>query len=90
MHERYLYPFFAVFAVIAAIDRKMAVYYILFSIINTLNLYNFWWVPRIDPLVSFLSFSDRLMPRILGAASFLAFVYLYRDFMRYLKSYLKE
>lgn len=90
MHERYLYPFFVVFAVIAFSNRKMVIYYVLFSMINIFNLYNFWWVPRINPLMHFLSFSDRLMPRILGMVSFIAYVYLYRDFARYLKSYLKK
>lgn len=90
MHERYLYSFFVMFAVIAVANRRMVVYYVLFSMINILNLYNFWWVPRIDPLVYFLSFSDRVIPRILGMISFISFVYLYRDFARYLKLNLKK
>lgn len=90
MHERYLYPFFVIFSIIAVTNRKMAGYYILFSIINTLNLYNFWWVPRIDPLVYFLSFADRFVPRLLGLMSFMVYIYLYKDFIKYAKIYLKK
>jgi len=80
MHERYLYPFFVVFLVVAIRNRRVMVYYVLFSLINILNLYNFWWIPRITILINFLSFSDRLVPRILGIAGTILFVYIYRDF----------
>jgi len=36
------------------------------SMINLLNLYNFWWMPRIELVVQIMSFGNRLMPRILG------------------------
>lgn len=90
MHERYLYPFFVVFTIVAIHKRGAMAYYILFSLINLLNLYNFWWVPKIAILINFLSFSDRIMPRILGVASVILFVYIYRDFIHYARRFLKK
>lgn len=86
MHERYLYPFFPVFTVLAVLDMKLLPLYWTISGINLLNLYNFWWVPKIGFLVSFLSFGDRLMPRILGYFSFGIFIYLYTKFLRLLRA----
>ena len=82
MHERYLYPFFPFFTVLAVANRKYMKVYIILSLINLLNLYNFWWVPKISIVINFLSFGDRLMPRILGFISFILYIYLFRDFLR--------
>ena len=82
MHERYLYPFFPFFTVLAVAKREYMRVYIVLSLINLLNLYNFWWVPEINFVISFLSFGDRLMPRILGFISFIIFIYLFREFLR--------
>ena len=53
-------------------------------------LYNFWWVPQINSLMHFLTFSDRVIPRVLGMVSTISFAYLYRDFARHFRSYLKR
>ena len=82
MHERYLYPFFPFFTVLAVANRKYMKVYIILSLINLLNLYNFWWVPKISIVISFLSFGDRLMPRVLGFISFILYIYIFRDFLR--------
>ena len=70
MHERYLYPFFPFFTAVTVSNKKLLKVYIIVSIISLLNLYNFWWYPKISFIVGFLSFSDRLMPRILGFVMF--------------------
>src|SRR4030043_1420538 len=82
MHERYLYPFFPFFTVLAVANRKYMKVYIILSLINLLNLYNFWWVPKISIVISFLSFGDRLFPRVLGFLGFFLYIYLFRDFLR--------
>lgn len=82
MHERYLYPLFPYLTVLVSL-RLVSLYpYILVSLLNLLNLYNFWWVPRIDVLINFLSFANRLMPRVLGFINFSLFAYLYSRFLR--------
>jgi len=82
MHERYLYPLFPYLTILVAI-RSISLYpYILISLISLLNLYHFWWVPKIDFLVSVLSAPDRLAPRIFGLINFFLFIYLYSHFLR--------
>ena len=82
MHERYLYPFFPFFTAVTVSNKKLLKVYIIVSIISLLNLYNFWWYPKISFIVGFLSFSDRLMPRILGFVMFLIYLYLFKLFLR--------
>ncbi|KKQ95765.1 MAG: hypothetical protein UV74_C0013G0372 [Candidatus Woesebacteria bacterium GW2011_GWB1_43_14] len=79
MHERYLYPLFPYLTILVARDRKLLPIYWSLSGINLLNLYNFWWVPKVDLLVGFLSFGNRVMPRILGLINLVIFVYLARS-----------
>jgi len=85
MHERYLFPFFVYSTIVIFWDRKLIPLYIFVSIVNILNLYNFWWFPKIPLLVNLLSFSDRLMPRILGFGSFVAFILFYIRYLRLFK-----
>lgn len=85
MHERYLYPLFPYLTILVATSQIGNWYYWIIGIIGLLNLYNFWWFPRIDFLVDFLSFGNRLMPRVLGFLNFGLFAYLYFRFLRLLK-----
>lgn len=80
MHERYLYPLFPYFTILIFWYPKLIITYVLVSLINILNLYNFWFTPRIDPIVNLLSFGDRLMPRVLGFANFGLFLNVYRSY----------
>jgi dolichyl-phosphate-mannose-protein mannosyltransferase len=77
MHERYLFPLFAPLTILVGLNVVSLTPYIAISLINLLNLYNFWWFPKIDVLVNFLSFGNRLMPRILGFINFSLFIYVY-------------
>lgn len=86
MHERYLYPFFPFFTVLAASDKRLFKYYCLISLISLLNLYNFWWYPKIQFLVSFMSFGDRIMPRILGFVMFILYGILFISHLRNTKA----
>ncbi len=85
MHERYLYPLFPYLTILVAANSVSWILYFLISLISLLNLYNFWWFPKIDLLVSFLSFGDRLVPRILGIVSFGLFISFYASFLRHLR-----
>ena len=81
MHERYLYPFFTTFIVVAVLEKGAAIYYYLLSAINVLNLYNFWWIPKIDLLIRLLSYQDRLATRILGLGSFMIYIAMYKKYL---------
>lgn len=70
MHERYLYPLFPYFTILLAWGFVKNWSYWTVTVISLLGMYNFWFTPRIEPVVSFLSFNDRLMPRILGFLMF--------------------
>lgn len=85
MHERYLYPLFPFFTVIAIQNKKLMKYYVIVTLISLLNLYNFWWYPRIPIIINFLSFSDRLMPRILGFLMFVIYLILFKELLRQTK-----
>jgi hypothetical protein len=82
MHERYLYPLFSFLTILAVRDRRLMWVLVMVSLVNLLNLYNFWWVPRVGLLVQFMSFGDRLMPRILGLVSFVIFLRFTSYFVR--------
>ena len=77
MHERYLYPLFPVFTLVSATTPTLWSIYWLVSGINLINLYNFWWIPKVKLFVDVMSFGDRLMPRILSLVNFILFLLLY-------------
>ena len=80
MHERYLYPLFPYLTILVSLSLISLYPYILISLVSLLNLYNFWWVPRIDFLVNFLSFGNRLMPRVFGFINFILFLQLCKEY----------
>ena len=80
MHERYLYPLFPYLTILLATGTIGNWYYWFISGIGLLNLYNFWFVPFISPVVSLLSIRDRLIPRILGLLLFGMFLKLYKRY----------
>ena len=82
MHERYLYPLFPYFTIIVALKPRLLLLYLVASGLNLLNLYNFWWTPRIEPLVSLLSFGDRLMPRVFGGVFLAIYLRLFTTLRR--------
>lgn len=85
MHERYLYPFFPVFTIIAVYDMKLLPVYWGISGIHLINLYNFWWTPKIQPVMDLLSAGNRVAPRILGLINLGFFVSVFSRFLRLLK-----
>lgn len=81
-HERYLYPIFPLLTILAIENIKFFIPLIVLSIIHFLNLYNFWWAPKIQALIDFMSAYDRLMPRVLGLINFIFFTLLYFQFFK--------
>lgn len=80
MHERYLYPLFPYLTILLALGFVDLFKYSIISVISLLGMYNFWFTPRIEPVVTFLSFGDRLMPRVLGFVMFGMFLMLYKRY----------
>ncbi|MBU2036336.1 hypothetical protein KKC36_02720 [Patescibacteria group bacterium] len=85
MHERYLFPFFVYSTIVVFWNKKLLPIYIAVSLINFLNLYNIWWFPRSEIIINFLTFSDKLMPRVLGFINFLLYLILYKSYLRLFK-----
>lgn len=85
MHERYLYPLFPVFTILAILETKLMSIYWLISGINLLNLYNFWFTPKVKLIVDFLSFGNRIVPRVLGLGNFGLFMLVYKKFSKSFK-----
>jgi len=81
MHERYLYPFFTTFIIVIFFEKRLIIHFWTLSVINLLNLYNFWWVPKIVPVIGLLSFENRIMLRLLGLISFLLYINLYIKYL---------
>lgn len=77
MHERYLYPLFPYLTILVALHRKLKWPFVAISLINLLNLYHLWYTPRIEAIVTIMSFSDRLVPRLLGIAMTLLYIHFY-------------
>lgn len=77
MHERYLYPLFPYLTILVGMNLVSLYPYILVSLLSLLNLYNFWWMPEIGFIKSFLSFGDRLMPRVFGGVNLILLMYLF-------------
>lgn len=79
MHERYLYPLFPYLTILVVEETKLMPLYWAISGISLVNLWHFWWTPRIEPIVTIISAKDRLLPRILGAVNFLIFIKFYKS-----------
>lgn len=80
MHERYLYPLFPYLTILLVEKGINKMVYWIITIVSLLGMYNFWFTPRIEFIVSFLSFDNRLMPRILGALMFGMFLIVYKRY----------
>lgn len=55
MHERYFYPSLIFLAVLGGLKKRWFNSFIILSLVHFLNLYHFWWYPRIPFLISMLS-----------------------------------
>ena len=55
MHERYFYTALILAAILGGMRKKSLFLFIILSLIHFLNLYHFWWQPKIPFLIPFLS-----------------------------------
>lgn len=55
MHERYFYTALTFSAILGGLNKKYFWSLVALSLIHFLNLYHFWWQPKIPLLISFLS-----------------------------------
>ena len=80
MHERYFYPVLVLLIPVAVADKKIRKLFYFFSTMHLLNLYHFWWVPKIDILVSI--FSNHFFEKILLTLNLIFFIYLIYLFLK--------
>lgn len=80
MHERYFYPALVFGAVIGGFNKKWYGLFWLISIIHFLNLYHFWWFPRISFLIAMLS--NLLIVKSIIIVSLAIFIYFLFQFLR--------
>jgi len=81
MHERYLFPMFPYFTILAILYRRLIPVYVAVSAVNLVNLYNLWWVPRVSFFEEVLIANDFLIPRALSFAVLGMYIYMYREFL---------
>lgn len=55
MHDRYFYPVLILLLPLVGLDKKIRFLVLALAMIHFINLYHFFWVPRVDFLVSLLS-----------------------------------
>lgn len=85
MHERYFYPVLVLLIPVVAMNKRLRNIYFALSFIHLVNLFHFWWVPRINFLINF--FSNIYVEKIFILANFACFFWLLRVFN---KEYAKE
>lgn len=78
MHERYFYPVLVLLIPVVAMNKKLRNIYFALSFIHLVNLYHFWWVPKIDFLVKVLS--NIYIEKIFILANFACFFWLIKIF----------
>lgn len=80
IHERYFYLTLLTLAPLLGLDERIKKVFIILSGVHLVNLYHFWWIPRIDFLVKF--FSVRVVEQFLTLTNFSVFFYLVKLFKK--------
>lgn len=80
VHERYFYLTLIFLAPLAGLEKKFKYPFWILSGIHLINLYHFWWTPRIDFLVNF--FSLRAVEQSLILFNIGTFVWLFTAFRK--------
>lgn len=78
IHERYFYFTLLFLAPLVAFDRRVKHAFWALSAIHLLNLYHFWWVPRIEVLIELLS--TRIVEQVIIVVNIGVFFWLLRLF----------
>jgi hypothetical protein len=80
IHERYFYFVLIFLAPLVGMERKFRKIFFLTSTVFFLNLYHYWWVPRIDLVIKILS--TRTIEQGLTIINFMALIWLINDFRK--------
>ena len=80
VHERYFYPVLLFLSPLSGFDKKIKRVFFILAGIHLINLYHFWWVPRINTLITF--FSSRLIENLLTISNMVVFIWLLVIFRR--------
>jgi Gpi18-like mannosyltransferase len=80
MHERYFYPALLLMVIPAVEFKNIMKVFLAASVIHLINLYHFWWVPKISFLVSL--FSNPIIEKTVILINFVIFLSLVRIFRR--------
>jgi Gpi18-like mannosyltransferase len=78
IHERYLFPAFPTLSVLVGFQPFLIFPGAIMSLIHLANLYNFWWVPRIEFLVFAFTIGDKIIPKILSLANVALFFFFFK------------
>ncbi len=85
MHERYLYPVFPYLLLSTIFYPKLKKLYFLLSGIHLMNLYHWWWKPRIGFLIKLFEVCQGAFPRLLSLINVLLLIWTMRFFLYSLK-----
>jgi len=85
MHERYIYPFFVYFTVLAAQDKRLLPIYWAMSGVSLINLHNMWFVPKIGFWVKLMEGRGKGLQRVFSGVNVVLLGVLYRKFILRLK-----
>jgi len=81
MHERYFYPTLIMFIPAAILSKPIRKMFWAASTIHLINLYHFWWMPKIGFLVKFLS--NMWVEKFIILLNISVFAYLIYVFKKY-------
>lgn len=74
MHERYFYPVLILLLPIVGIDKKIRFVFLALSIIHLINLYHYFWVPKVDFLINL--FSNSFVEKVIIILNIALFFFL--------------
>jgi hypothetical protein len=80
VHERYLYPVFVFFPLILIKFPRFTKIFIILSVVFFINLYHWWWMPRIEFLA--ILFDFEIVERGLSFVNLAIFAYLFNIYLR--------
>lgn len=89
MHERYMYPLFLFLAALVGIKREYTKYYIIFSVVNMINLYLVWhpWTP---PLLPYSWMNNMYFQWSISFITVTTFIFFYISSLKLIRSYVKK
>jgi hypothetical protein len=81
MHERYIFLTLVFLAASAFINKRVKILYLIVSFVALINLYHYWWVPKIPFFVKL--FINNIIVKTLIIVNFISFYFVFREFLKY-------